>query len=100
MGTRKCLGCENNVPQQPGKRSKLFCSDKCRQKIWQEKRRKELNYLRAEKQSTVNTESKIIKEKKAPEPKEKDKKQTIVTSTADDELAKIMASINLPSNKK
>lgn len=48
----------------------------------------------------MNTESKIIKEKKAPEPKEKDKKQTIVTSTADDELAKIMASINLPSNKK
>lgn len=47
MEQLKCLGCDNMVSQTPKKRPKLYCSNICRQKVWQEKRRQELAVLRA-----------------------------------------------------
>jgi hypothetical protein len=50
MDSKKCLGCDNMVPQTEKKRAKLYCSDMCRQKVWQEKRRLELAELRSKKE--------------------------------------------------
>lgn len=47
MESIKCLECDNMVDQTPQKRPKLYCSGKCRQKAWQNKRREELANLRA-----------------------------------------------------
>jgi hypothetical protein len=47
MDYLKCI-CGNNILQTAGKKAKVYCSDSCRQKAWQKKRRQELALFRGQ----------------------------------------------------
>lgn len=59
MQQLKCLGCDKMVDQTPKKRPKLYCSGKCRQKVWQENRRQEILSLRVKEAASDRNNSLI-----------------------------------------